>query len=102
LWLNGKPVQSQYSRGQQKAVVAAFMMGQVMLQQQRSRAGGAFLLDDLASELDADHQARVLSALAQLGTQVFVTAIDATALDLSAWTERKRFHVEHGEIREQG
>lgn len=100
LWLNSKPVQSHFSRGQQKAMVAAFMMGQVMLQHQRSCAGGAFLLDDLASELDADHQARVLSALAQLGTQVFVTAIDAAALDLSAWTERKRFHVEHGDIRE--
>ena len=81
-------------------MVVGFLMGQVMLQQQLSHAGGAFLLDDLASELDADHQARVLAALLELGTQVFVTAIDATALDLSAWSEGKVFHVERGQIQE--
>jgi DNA replication and repair protein RecF len=100
LWLDGKPVSTHFSRGQQKAVIAAVMMGQVRLQQQRERTGGAFLLDDIASELDAGHQARILSALAEMDTQVFVTAIDASALDLTAWSRQKRFHVEHGEIQE--
>jgi DNA replication and repair protein RecF len=100
LWLDGKPVSTHFSRGQQKAVIAAVMMGQVRLQQQRGCTGGAFLLDDIASELDAGHQARILSALADMGTQVFVTAIDASALDLTAWSWQKRFHVEHGEIQE--
>jgi DNA replication and repair protein RecF len=100
LWLDGKPVLTHFSRGQQKAVIAAFMMGQVQLQQQRERTGGAFLLDDIASELDARHQGRILSALADMDTQVFVTAIDAPALDLTAWSRQKRFHVEHGEIQE--
>jgi DNA replication and repair protein RecF len=100
LWLDGKPAASHFSRGQQKAAVVAFLMGQAKLQKQRNRTGGAFMLDDLASELDAGHQARVLAALAELGTQVFVTAIDASVLDLSAWPEQKRFHVEHGEIQE--
>ena len=100
LWMNGKIVQSHFSRGQQKAVVVAFMMGQVMLQHRRQGAGGALLLDDLASELDDDHQARILAALAELETQVFVTAIDASSLELSVWPDRKRFHVEHGDIRE--
>ena len=101
LQMNGKPVQSHFSRGQQKAVVVAFMVAQVRQQHLRQGSGGAFLLDDLASELDAGHQARILSALAELGTQVFVTAIDAGSLDLSGWPERRRFHVEQGEIREQ-
>ena len=98
LWIDDKPVLSHFSRGQQKAVVLAFMMGQVILQHQRQRGGGAFLLDDLASELDAGHQARILAALAELGTQVFVTAIDASSLDLSGWPEQQRFHVEHGHV----
>jgi DNA replication and repair protein RecF len=100
LWLNGKPVASHYSRGQQKAVILAFIMGQVKLQHQRQRSCGAFLLDDIASELDASHQARILTALADLDVQVFVTAIDAVSLDVSAWSQQKRFHVEQGEIRE--
>jgi DNA replication and repair protein RecF len=100
LWLDGKPAASHFSRGQQKAAVVAFLMGQAKLQKHRNRTGGAFMLDDLASELDAGHQARVLAALAELGSQVFVTAIDASVLDFSAWPEQKRFHVEHGEIQE--
>lgn len=101
LWLDGKSVSTHFSRGQQKAVVVAFTIGQVRLQHQQNRTGGAFLLDDLASELDAGHQARVLCALAELAAQVFVTAIDAVSLDLSAWSDRKRFHVEHGRIQQQ-
>jgi DNA replication and repair protein RecF len=100
LWVDQKPVQSHFSRGQQKAVLVAFMMGQVILQHQRQRGGGAFLLDDLASELDAGHQARILAALGRIKTQVFVTAIDAGSLDLSDWSEQNRFHVEHGYVRE--
>jgi DNA replication and repair protein RecF len=100
LTVGGKPVLSHCSRGQQKAVVVAFMLAQVKCQQDRESPMGAFLLDDLGSELDAAHQARVLESLGQLGIQVFVTAIDAGPKDLSAWSEMKRFHVERGEIQE--
>ena len=41
---------------------------------------GAFLLDDLTSELDARHQHRVLSALRDLNSQVFVSAIEPDAV----------------------
>jgi DNA replication and repair protein RecF len=100
LTVAGKPVQSHCSRGQQKAVVVAFMLAQVKCQQHRKSYLGAFLLDDLGSELDAAHQSRVLESLCQLGIQVYVTAIDAGPRDLSAWADLKRFHVEHGEIQE--
>jgi DNA replication and repair protein RecF len=77
-------------------------MGQVALQQTLKALPGVFLLDDLASELDADHQARLLSRLADLRTQVFVTAIDTKALNMEAWPVDKMFHVEHGEFQEVG
>ena len=100
LTVNGKPVQSHCSRGQQKAVIVAFMLAQVRCQQDRGSIMGAFLLDDLGSELDARHQARVLEALRKLGVQVFVTAIGGGPGDLSCWPDMKRFHVERGEIQE--
>ena len=100
LAVSGKPVQSHCSRGQQKAVIVAYMLAQVKCQQDRDSPMGAFLLDDLGSELDAAHQARVLDSLRKLGIQVFVTAIDAGPVDLSIWPDMKRFHVEHGEIQE--
>ena len=100
LQVNGKGVVSHCSRGQQKAVVVCFMLAQVQLQQDRSTPMGAFLLDDLTSELDVQHQQRVLSALRDLDSQVFVSAIDPEAVEVADWPAVKKFHVEHGEIQE--
>jgi DNA replication and repair protein RecF len=98
--VDGRPLQSHCSRGQQKAVIVGFMLAQVRCQQARGAPMGAFLLDDLGSELDAKHQSRVLESLRQLDIQVFVTAIDKEPANLSEWPGMKRFHVEHGEVQE--
>ncbi|UCC55873.1 MAG: DNA replication/repair protein RecF [Gammaproteobacteria bacterium] len=95
-----KPIMTCFSRGQQKATVLAFLLAQQKLQHARAAPQGAFLLDDLASEMDADHQTRVIAALAELQAQVFVTAIDPQALACDHWPVNKRFHVEHGAIHE--
>lgn len=100
LLVDDLPAQTHYSRGQQKSIVVGFLLGQVKLQHALEAPKGVFLLDDLASELDTDHQARILSGLAELDTQVFVTAIDSRSLDLAAWPAHGRFHVEHGAVRE--
>ncbi len=76
------------------------MLAQVRCQQARGAPMGAFLLDDLGSELDAKHQSRVLESLRQLDIQVFVSAIDKEPANLSDWPGMKRFHVEHGEVQE--
>ena len=100
--LNGHSVVGHCSRGQQKAVIAGFALAQIKLQQAESAPLGAFLLDDLGSELDAAHQARVMKALRELDAQVFVTAIDSNSIDLQGWQGARMFHVEHGCIRETG
>jgi len=61
---------------------------------------GALLLDDLGSELDDEHQSRILRCLKEIGTQVFVTAIDSHTAKEADWPGMKRFHVEHGMVRE--
>jgi DNA replication and repair protein RecF len=81
-------------------VIVSFMLAQVQLQQERSVPMGAFLLDDLTSELDCRHQQRVLSALHDLNSQVFVSAIEADAVDTAGWQDAKKFHVEHGVVQE--
>ena len=98
LLLDGHSVSAHCSRGQQKAVTVGFLLAQVKLQHEREVPMGAFLLDDLSSELDAGHRSRILGALRELDTQVFVTAIDAAAIDAADWQEAGRFHVEHGHI----
>ncbi|MGB5178797.1 MAG: DNA replication/repair protein RecF [Gammaproteobacteria bacterium] len=100
LTVNGRPLQFHCSRGQQKAAMVGFMLAQVKCQQDRSAPMGAFLLDDLGSELDATHQSRVLDALRELNMQVFVTAIEPGRTVLPDWPQMRRFHVERGEIQE--
>jgi DNA replication and repair protein RecF len=100
LLFEGRDVMTYCSRGQQKAVLVGFMLSQVRLQRERACPAGAFLLDDLTSELDPANQRRVLQALHELDTQVFVTAIAGERIDSSDWSEFRRFHVEHGAIQE--
>jgi DNA replication and repair protein RecF len=100
LIVEGRPIQTRCSRGQQKTAVVGFMLAQVKCQQARGVPRGAFLLDDLGSELDESHQSRVLESLSQLDIQVFVSSIDSVPAGLSDWSSVQRFHVEHGEIQE--
>jgi len=101
LQLDGHPVAAHCSRGQQKTVLLALMLAQLRLQHALGGHAGAFLLDDLGSELDDTHQARVLGALRQLDAQVFVTAIESQSIDLGDWSELHMFHVEQGRITRQ-
>lgn len=97
--VDGLPVQAQFSRGQQKATVLAWLLAQVKLQQAHEISHGVFLLDDVTSELDTAHQERLVKALDSLHMQAFVTAIEPRAVE-NSWPIARRFHVEHGDIQE--
>jgi DNA replication and repair protein RecF len=58
------------------------------------------MIDDLPSELDAQHQNLVINALFDLKQQILITAIDPDSLDLSLWTDSRMFHVKHGRFSE--
>ena len=54
-------------------------------------------MDDLASELDPEHQASVVAMLSTFEAQVLVTSTERVpALEV---IEARTFHVEHGQIR---
>lgn len=98
--LDGVPAQERVSRGQQKQLVAALMLAQARLYQRLKSQPCLFLIDDLASELDAGHRERVLHCLRSMHGQVFMTAIDEAAIDTAGWSSQRRFHVEHGRVEE--
>ena len=100
LSIDGHDIEGHCSRGQQKALLVAFLLAQIRLQQARGKMPGAFLLDDLPSELDAASQALVFQALRDLQVQVFVSQIASEAACGSGWPEVREFHVEHGVIHE--
>ena len=97
--LDNRPAQERLSRGQQKLVVAAMMLAQAFVYQQQRGQPCLFLIDDLASELDAQHRLRVLDHLRDMKAQLFLTATEAGIVDTD-WAEAKRFHVEHGRVSE--
>ena len=59
-----------------------------------------YLVDDLPAELDSQNRQRVMKHLLTLGSQLFVTSVEAEAIDLNAFhdAEITRFHVERGTI----
>ena len=89
----------QLSRGQQKLLALAMNMAQAHVFWEKTGERPVFLIDDLASELDARSNARVLDLLAQTAAQTFLTATQKNMAPVGAWPESAVFHVEQGKIR---
>ena len=97
----GGAVKEVFSRGQKKLVAYALVLAALAVMADTD--GGKqclVLVDDLSSELDTAHGARVLAKLATLPHQVIITSLDPI-LPVGLASDRKiaMFHVEHGELR---
>ncbi|MCZ6828320.1 MAG: DNA replication/repair protein RecF [Gammaproteobacteria bacterium] len=104
LLCDGRDAGAILSRGQQKLVVCALKLAQgQLLAQQRGRTC-IYLVDDLPSELDAEHCRRVCDVLGELNTQVFISCIEKEDIG-SSWSDPGLlesgavFHVERGVVR---
>ncbi len=96
--LQGQRVAGRLSRGQQKMLALALLLGQVYA---LAEAGQAPVMgfDDLPSELDEDHQLRVLELVRRVGGQVWVTG-NVCPAGISPGGIDKVFHVEQGRLTE--
>jgi len=93
------PGREALSRGQSKLTSLSILMAQAEHLAQASGEWPVMAFDDLASELDRGHQARVLQRLVESGTQVFITGTEAPANLIASQAEIAMFHVEHGVLR---
>lgn len=93
----GRPAREALSRGQAKLTALAVLLAQAEDFAERRGQWPVVLLDDLASELDRAHQARLLAYLQQSGAQVFITGNEAPAA-LDGVGQVTLFHVEHGNL----
>lgn len=90
------------SRGQLRMLVAAMQLAQTQYLHQRTSRSSIFLLDDVGAELDEEKRKVFISRLNTVETQLFVTAIDIKQLDfLENYNDKKVFHVEHGQVKEE-
>lgn len=85
------------SRGQQKMLIAAMVLAQADLLIDEGVIPPILLLDDFASELAPEFQARLADALIAYRGQKFVTAFEVPVA--FARREAMMFHVEQGTIR---
>lgn len=93
------PNREPLSRGQSKLVALCALMAQASAHATDQTAGWpVIVLDDMASELDRDHQRRVLQYLGESSAQVFVTGTEPPELAGFTPGAATRFHVEHGSI----
>ena len=88
------------SRGQQKLVVCGLKLAQGQLMSELGRGRCTYLIDDLPSELDQQHNELVCALLASMEAQVFISCVQRQDI-ASAWPETSvmaMFHVEHGKV----
>lgn len=96
--VDGRPARERVSRGQQKMLAACLLLsGAVAFEHERSR-GVVVLVDDLPSELDREHAARLAALLGWVRGQCFITGIEPDRLAAAAPDDSRLFHVEHGQL----
>lgn len=93
------PRREHLSRGQAKLAALGCVISQAQLLRVHFGNWPVICLDDLASELDASHQARVLRLLAAADAQVLVTGVQEPAGLSEIGATVARFHVEHGGVK---
>lgn len=100
--VNGHLAAETLSRGQQKLVVCGLKLAQGQLMAEMGEKHCIYLVDDLPSELDAQHSEGVCALLDAMDSQVFITCVQKREI-AAAWPGSSRdqlamFHVEHGQV----
>lgn len=92
--VDGVTAREVLSRGEQKMVVIALVLVQVALASESHTP--VLLIDDLSSELDAEHQYKLFQLLQEFKTQTIITAVNFNQHDLV--DDFAMFHVKHGVV----
>lgn len=92
--LDGRLAQEEASRGQQKLIAAALVLGQVDVYRQRRAEESTLLVDDPAAELDSGSLGRLLEQLESTRAQLVITGLSAAQMPVAPGFPV--FHVEQG------
>lgn len=99
LLIDNVPVQDVLSRGQQKIFIFLLYLAQGVLLKNLTTKTCAYLIDDLAAELDEDNQENITKILSATNAQLFVTGLSPHHLAyLKSSIPHQMFHVKHGEL----
>lgn len=100
--IDGTPAESYLSRGQLKMFVICLILAQMKHFQISQDKTCILLIDDIAAELDQQHQQLLIDWVNQMGCQTFITTIEAQPHMMQALQQvnGKMFHVERGLVKE--
>lgn len=100
--LDGRPLKSFGSTGQQKSFVLALKMAEIDNLREIFGEPPLLLLDDLSSELDAARYGNLLDFLTTMDIQVFMTTTEPSPTLLGAAAHCAVFQVEDGNLTFKG
>jgi DNA replication and repair protein RecF len=93
-FFDGAPARDRVSRGQQKLLAAAFILGQLALQAAQGAPPACLMLDDPAAELDVDNLGKLLAAVSKIPAQLVITSVHESGLE--GVKLGRKFHVKQG------
>jgi DNA replication and repair protein RecF len=100
--LDGRPLKSLGSQGQQKSFILALKMAEIDNLQTIYNEPPILLLDDISSELDMDRKTNLLAFLNNRNLQTFITTTEPSSALIGATTQCAVFHVEQGNLTYKG
>ncbi|HAG90569.1 MAG TPA: DNA replication and repair protein RecF [Bdellovibrionales bacterium] len=77
-FLGGRNARFYGSQGQQRALVLAFKMAQIMVHYERYKVYPFLFLDDVLSELDSQKRSRLVEFLRSIPSQIFLTTTEVS------------------------
>jgi len=93
------PRREHLSRGQEKLCALACILAQARVYAAKRGEWPVVCVDDLASELDAPHQEKLVQSLRVVDAQVLITGTHTPQALEEAHVHAARFHVEPGKVR---
>lgn len=98
---NGKDSRIYCSQGQQRALILAFKMAQVVYHRKVHGVYPILILDDVLSELDQVKRDSLITFLNEINTQTFLTTTDFTLPKVFNENDLTIMHLNNGEIVER-
>jgi DNA replication and repair protein RecF len=95
----GAPLREHLSRGQEKLCALACVLAQARVHAAAKGEWPIIALDDLASELDSQHQELVVNLLSAASAQVLISGVEQPTCLRHIQAALRMFHVEHGRVR---
>lgn len=95
---NGNDSRFYCSQGQQRSIILAYKMAQIVYHKKIHGFYPLLLLDDVLSELDLLKQESLISTLNQTETQTFVTTTDVSLLSKLSMNKANVFKIQNGQV----